>query len=178
MSSANVLVTVSEPSQSAAEKSFRLLALRILNAVRHSDWQDFVQYAADKVAVEQYTRAYLQYYSARHKQRAFTSDLFTEVDIGNEQVSCYTMVSTLIETSKSVSRRERTYFTRFCRLVKETYTPNLAYIHVGLDVKDDEMKEKSGPSIVGHYASNVNWRIELEKNSGKWRVCKLVITTH
>jgi len=163
---------------SETAESFDTVARRAFSAVRDGDWNALKPDAAPKIVFAQYMRGYTQELSKEQVRLMFPAVLFTEKDLKSPDVSRYHVVYRLVDTAKPLGVRDAVAFKTFSKYVRESWTTERSSNKFAQDNTAVEVRELVGPAVSGTYASNVNWRIELERNSGRWRVNRLVLMLH
>jgi len=163
---------------SETAESFDTVARRSFSAVRDGNWDALKRDAASRMVFAQYMRGYTQGLSREQVHSMFPADLFTERDLTSPDVSRYHVVYGLVDTTKPLGIRDVVTFKTFSKYVRESWTTERSSNEFAQDNAAVEVRELVGPAVSGAYASNVNWRIELERNSGRWRVNRLVLMLH
>ena len=105
--------------------------------------------------------------------------LFPMNALAEEETGRYHAAYRLVETSRPLTNKDRCTFDNLCRIVRKSWTTERSENRISQDNSDgDQVPELTGPAASGTYASNVSWRIEFERNTERWRACRLVLMLH
>ena len=83
---------------------------------------------------------------------------------------------TAIQTSRALTKGQKMIFARFASAAHRSGPP--PEISSGTEVTDVDGRPFCGPLMVLHVASNENCVVTFEKDSGAWRVSRLVMVWH
>jgi hypothetical protein len=154
------------------EIAFRIVANRVIFALRKGDWELLRKECADTVTLETHMRAYTQDLSPKQIKQLFPDDADDNADF-NIAIS-----GSFINTKKPISEKMKKHFMSFCDWVKETYDWPTPPVDVGLNLRFGDLEYLFGPAIEGKVCSNEYWSIRLEMVDGIWRVRSLIMDLH
>jgi len=165
-------------SPRAARDEFHEVATRAEAAVMRGDWSAFTRVSAPQLVFAQYMRGYDSQESGRKDEVLWPEILLSRQSLDDGKTGLYHVAYRLVDASKPLTQADRRAFEAFCRIAKESWTTERSQNTISPRNRDDEVPELTGPAVSGTYASNVNWRIELRRDTDRWLVTRLVITTH
>jgi hypothetical protein len=161
------------PAAAPAEE-LRAVADRVVDAVRREDWDALRPDAAPVVVFGGYARLYEQLIPAADRRWFETDLLFPSADArGRGRPGRYAATYLAVETGGPLGGYERQVFAGFCAVVRDSWRHD-----VGEEEPGAEVRELRGPAAVGKLASNVHYRIEFEREAGRWRARRFLVETH
>lgn len=171
-------VAAARPQPAAKSDTFTLIAKRAQKAVIRGDWRALQRDSEPEICLAQYMRGYTQELTQKQVRERWPRILFTEQEFDNGAIEELCVSYKLINTRKPLDRASRITFKEFCELVKYSWTTEEGINEISLRNPGGEVDGIIGPAVSGINASNVHWRIELSRNTGRWRVSRLVLELH
>lgn len=164
-------------------RAFRNYCLATVRAIRQRDWQAFRKYCVRDLLLSQYVRVYRDDYSEEQlRNRAFPAIIFTEKDlrawgrIAGSTRGFYTAILTSVDTSKPLERWNEQVFNQLSKFVQEVSNAQIFFSTNETMLELPELP--SGPAIGGKWASNIEWRFQLQEQGKTWLINQIIVAAH
>jgi|GEM_PF-5832596 len=160
--------------------SFDAACRRVLHALYKQDWRALVRDSDDQIGFDQYVRIYLFPNGERTTKydEVVVDALFSRKAIDTDIPPPAALTTALVDTTRPLSRSAREAFREFCGYVRTSVDTPPFTPQWGLHEAGAEQETLYGPAIYGKVASNFYWRVEMHRNTGRWRASRLIIEMH
>jgi len=170
-------VSASAHAPEPAPESLGDVAKRVAKSLFAAKWETFRKDAGPAIVVEERWTGYDQFFDK--KEFPFSGEAGV---LGEHEFRAVAFFTTVPNRAKLSSAHAKV-FRAFCKVVKESRkysSPSWTWPSVDIDGADAGLDHYKvvGPCAGGTIASNVKWVAEFEKNSGRWRVRRLILGGH
>lgn len=153
------------------DSEFDSFCIKVVGLVRRADWDSLAPYCLRRVKFE----VYEAWDSKQEGSRMLFDDTVSDDD---NPMQDYHLKALQFDTSRPLSNFAKSQFSYFAALVEGSVQSPQSVPRWSRNPSSSGQSSADQPVIWGPYAANANWRIELDRTLGSWRVGEFVIEYH